>query len=501
MNDRLVFPCGSLAVLGFLVVPGPGATTTLCDEVGGCADIEILIDEGIIPHPRVFVPDLYFFATAGDRETPTSFASDDEMVENNAESWQEPFEWPLRVYWHVVPEVDFNDTCVLVYEYHYYFAQNKANLPPLGWHQTHEHDWEWIYVVVGAESDGTFNPYMISYDRHKTDNHDAARSEDCVAFIDGPFAPSGRPLVPVRDFVHPILHIDAGNAFAISRPSSVGGAGVLIQAEEFGMISACAGPPVEYLSSSMAPCATWGAFYFGDRDNCVIPEVCRGRDECADPRDPPWNRESHWDDPFPDDPDVFDIPDGLSIAITATDVVRFVAFRVARTRAVVELELLPDPAFAAYAVERSQSRGEWAMRWRRRLDPGEQGRIQVRFEDDGLDPGSYAEYRLVGESREGTSQVLDRVLVESIPGTGPVIIEIAPRPARSAVTFRLDAAYTEREERIHIFDVRGREIRDLEVPVGTQTIGWDLSDEHGRRIPLGVYFASVGASVRRIVVE
>jgi hypothetical protein len=501
MNDRWVFSYAPLALLGLLLSSSPSAATTLCDEVGECADIELLIDEGIIPHPRVFLPDLYFFATAGDRESPASFAWDDELVENNAESWQEPFEWPVRVYWHVVPEIDFNGTCVLVYEYHYYFAQNKANLPPLGWHQTHEHDWEWIYVVVGAESDGTFNPYMISYDRHKADNHDAARCGDCVAFIDGPFAPPGRPLVPVRDFVHPILYIDAGNAFAISRPASFGGAGELIQAEQFGMISACAGPPAEYESSSMSPCSTWGAFYFGDRDNCVIPEVCRGRDECADPRDPPWNRESHWDDPYPDDPDVFDIPDGLSIAITATDVVRFVASRVATTRAVVEAELLPDPAFLAYAVERSQSRGEWERRWRRRLDPGERGRIRVRFEDDGLDPRSYVEYRLVGEARDGGWQVLDRVLVEPVSGTVPAVIEITPRPARSAVTFRLDAAYTDSEERIRVFDVRGREVRDLEIPVGARTIGWDLSDEHGRRIPAGVYFASVGVSVRRVVVE
>jgi hypothetical protein len=58
-------------------------------------------------------------------------------------------------------------------------------------------------------------------------------------------------------------------------------------------------------------------------------------------------------------------------------------------------------------------------------------------------------------------------------------------------------------ETISIFDVRGRVVRDLEVPSSGEAI-WDLKDEWGNPVTPGIYFVMFGAEskpdTRKVVI-
>jgi len=80
-----------------------------------------------------------------------------------------------------------------------------------------------------------------------------------------------------------------------------------------------------------------------------------------------------------------------------------------------------------------------------------------------------------------------------------------PNPARDGVTMsvELDRSST---CRVEIVDVQGRCIRTLDVALapGAHEISWDLRDDHGQRVPVGVYLAHAAVVdrelTRRIVV-
>ena len=92
---------------------------------------------------------------------------------------------------------------------------------------------------------------------------------------------------------------------------------------------------------------------------------------------------------------------------------------------------------------------------------------------------------------------------ESPSPTFPVVLRAFPNPARGPVTLWVESAET-RPWDVRVFDVQGAAVRSLGTPAeGSAGLVWDGSDETGRRVPPGVYFAVARAAnlwaVRKLV--
>jgi hypothetical protein len=86
-------------------------------------------------------------------------------------------------------------------------------------------------------------------------------------------------------------------------------------------------------------------------------------------------------------------------------------------------------------------------------------------------------------------------------GRGPALAFAPPVPNPAQVNVRLSlhvpAAGT---LSVAIFDAAGRRVRDLsrDVAAGPVELQWDLRDDDARRLPPGLYFASVRIGVERV---
>ena len=157
-----------------------------------------------------------------------------------------------------------------VVQYHYYYARNDHSI----FVGDHEHDWEWIYVVVlDAESCGHL-PYAVSLSSHDDHNHDSE-----VFYF--PWV-GLEPRVEVVDGTHPVAYVGDGNAFDGS-----GESGVTFRWQTF-----AEDLRLEDGSLSYASCLGGDPVY-----NETIAYGIDGPLECYDPRTTPWLR-THWDDPF-----------------------------------------------------------------------------------------------------------------------------------------------------------------------------------------------------------
>lgn len=90
------------------------------------------------------------------------------------------------------------------------------------------------------------------------------------------------------------------------------------------------------------------------------------------------------------------------------------------------------------------------------------------------------------------------------PGAGRLTLGVTPNPANEVVTLRgawLDGGRGggPAAARIVIFDATGRLVRDLGVvPHGAAfAVTWDRTDQGGRRVAPGLYFAQVTAGTQR----
>src|SRR5262245_63956940 len=84
-------------------------------------------------------------------------------------------------------------------------------------------------------------------------------------------------------------------------------------------------------------------------------------------------------------------------------------------------------------------------------------------------------------------------LFRSFTGTGP-------NPARTSLTVRF-ALPRDARIRLAIYDTSGRRVRELSSGVessGNHAVAWDLRDEHGNRVRVGVYFARLEVEGRTI---
>ncbi|MEO6461564.1 MAG: M1 family metallopeptidase, partial [Candidatus Eisenbacteria bacterium] len=90
------------------------------------------------------------------------------------------------------------------------------------------------------------------------------------------------------------------------------------------------------------------------------------------------------------------------------------------------------------------------------------------------------------------------------PGAGRITLQVTPNPAHGAVALRgtwfgVDAGPV--AARFVVFDAGGRRVRDLglvrHVPGTPFAVTWDRTDEDGRRVTPGLYFAQVTGGGRR----
>ncbi|MBD3337250.1 MAG: hypothetical protein GF355_17190 [Candidatus Eisenbacteria bacterium] len=164
------------------------------------------------------------------------------------------------------PAGEFN-----VIEYHFYYARDEKPV------FSHEHDWEWIYVIVLDVEDCGQLPFAVSLSSHDPDNHTSE-----IWYY--PWVPNARH-IEVQDGTHPVVYVDDGNAFRGDPEGGEtydwchwSGIATLLQPEDG--------------SLAYASCDEDGPV-----DNDTIAYGVTGNDECKDPREPPWLR-AHWRDPF-----------------------------------------------------------------------------------------------------------------------------------------------------------------------------------------------------------
>jgi len=130
------------------------------------------------------------------------------------------------------------------------------------------------------------------------------------------------------------------------------------------------------------------------------------------------------------------------------------------------------------------------------------------FEDDSA-PEGLCLYTVSGRLREGGEQSLGPVAVEA-PARAACRIRVASQPSAQGPVRILAEACPNRGplRACDIYDLQGRAVRTIPAPeviaaARSAAFTWDGMDEHGRRVPPGVYFARVrferGAMVERLV--
>ncbi len=81
------------------------------------------------------------------------------------------------------------------------------------------------------------------------------------------------------------------------------------------------------------------------------------------------------------------------------------------------------------------------------------------------------------------------------------LLTASPNPATEIINFTIDAA-DPRVEVLQIFDVNGRQIRKLSsIDYQSQQIEWDLRDNDGHRVPMGVYICRYASASSAGVVK
>ena len=91
-----------------------------------------------------------------------------------------------------------------------------------------------------------------------------------------------------------------------------------------------------------------------------------------------------------------------------------------------------------------------------------------------------------------------------VPAAPPLELAFArpsPNPAREALTLRY-ALPREAAVRLAIYDITGRRVRNLvsrAEPAGAHAVGWDLRDDDGAAVGVGIYFARLEVERRTLI--
>jgi hypothetical protein len=238
-----------------------------------------------------FRPALYFEqdGQAGERlEYPTSYVWDDLDIENN---FAGPVIPPSAIcYGQVHEQRDASGKICWVIEYHFYYPRNWTTFH-FGFTfrgYSHEHDWEWLYVVLGS-SGGSLRPYCATFSAHADNNQSLFSDERRVRLFPGIVGGS----VWRSDWSR---HPDDAPRVSLD-PAGRVEATVLASGNEFdgSPEQGRFGVPIgsyDLLDVQWAASSCWSAeeFCYGDPalpSGCLI---CDGYADCASPRLPPWLR-------------------------------------------------------------------------------------------------------------------------------------------------------------------------------------------------------------------
>ncbi|MDM7916914.1 MAG: T9SS type A sorting domain-containing protein [Candidatus Eisenbacteria bacterium] len=279
-----------------------------------------------------FRPALYLEDDGPDgrrRDWPSRY-DDDPDIENNFE--MPPGAASAIGYGQVVEARDANGKACLVLEYHFYYPRNWTGGNGIGC-DTHEHDWEWIYVVAGWKDERSL-PYCACFSGHFAGNRETFETPGAVRLFPGIYGGSvwrdswsRQPDAAARVSLLEDEHLEAtalaaGNAFdgAPEQPRN----GPLF--DLYALLD-----PTGYGSG----CGEASAFCYGDP---ALDWYCVGRSarrECVDERMPPWLRDGLGEnDPLPPD---FRLPEDWDENASTFP---------AATRTTLSIHVRPNPASA-----------------------------------------------------------------------------------------------------------------------------------------------------------
>ena len=145
-----------------------------------------------------------------------------------------------------------------------------------------------------------------------------------------------------------------------------------------------------------------------------------------------------------------------------------------------------------------------------RAAPALQGAGPDEFQDNRYTDGEGFAHFIVPPLTEGTLHVTvtddeGNALTQTIPVTGTAsvgprsgpVVRLTAAPSVSSGPVRLSFdRLLEREARIALYDVSGRQVRMLRAPAGAEEIRWDGADESGAPVAAGLYLAGMEGALR-----
>jgi hypothetical protein len=202
-----------------------------------------------------------------------------------------------------------------VIEYHFYSPRNTYYL-----YQTHEHDWEWIYVVIIEDENG-YTPLLASSSSHDTtgSNSETFRSRKYGRYSDDylKFTQDGRfGLLEIASGKRAIFYVgNDGNAMygrknnlrEIERWRNKRPPFVLFEIIPFEVIPGrdsieetnVSVSDFSYIIPVLSEGLSPNIFYGGDEANLNVVGLGFPTGETEGTLTTPWIREPHWLDPFP----------------------------------------------------------------------------------------------------------------------------------------------------------------------------------------------------------
>jgi hypothetical protein len=146
----------------------------------------------------------------------------------------------------------------------------------------------------------------------------------------------------------------------------------------------------------------------------------------------------------------------------------------------------PSASVAAATLYRTADGAHWSVLTQ--LSPDGGGRL--RYLDDAVSPGARYGYRL----GVGTGADEEFTATTSVDVPSAYRLELAaprPNPAVRELTLQLTLPVSS-AARVEIVDLAGRTVRrvlDQHLDAGQHSVRWDLTDDSGRAVANGVYFA------------
>jgi len=121
----------------------------------------------------------------------------------------------------------------------------------------------------------------------------------------------------------------------------------------------------------------------------------------------------------------------------------------------------------------------------------------LRFDGDDSPADLRLAWSRVNESESGPASVIPTAARTTIAAPGP-----NPASFETRVRVELAAADAGVAATMRVYDLAGRLVRRVETPplaAGVHQVAWNLTDEHGARVPAGVYLVRVAAGARQSV--